>query len=386
MKRLAIVVTHPIQYYTPVFKLLARQTDIMVFYTWGQASITKYDPGFGKAIKWDIDLLSGYNYQWVTNIAADPGSHRFKGIDNPDLVDQILAWQPDTLLVYGWAYKSHLKILIHFKNKLPILFRGDSILLNKQFGLKDIFRNIYLRWVYKHIDYALYVGSNNKAYFKKYGLKNGQLIFAPHAVDNNRFNTPYVVEAAELRSSLQIKNEATLLLFAGKFEPVKNIESLLAAFINLNHPDIHLLLVGNGINEAKLKADAAKSDSAGKIHFMSFKNQSFMPVVYQSADVFCLPSISETWGLSVNEAMACGKAILVSDKVGCAVDLVENNLNGFIHTAGSVADITGKLELLIAKRKTGLAEMGEQSKQIIQNWNFQIQAAAIINYKNGESQ
>jgi len=383
--RLAIVSTHPIQYYAPVFKLLAQQVDVKVFYTWGEASIAKHDPGFGQTIKWDINFLEGYDYQWETNTATDPGSHHFNGIVNPEIIADIEAWKPDTLLVYGWAYKSHLQVLRHFKNKIPVLFRGDSTLLNKPAGFKNLIRAIYLKWVYKHIDYALYTGTNNKAYYKKFGLKDSHLIFAPHAVDNSRFDTQHVVEAGELRSSLNIKNEAILLLFAGKFEPVKNLESLLSAFISLKHTEAHLLLVGNGIDEVSLKAMAAKSDIAGNIHFMGFKNQSFMPVVYQAADVFCLPSISETWGLGVNEAMACGKAILVADKVGCAIDLVKPNFNGFIHTAGSAADIAEKLNILIANGKTGLSEMGEHSKQIIKNWDFQTQAAAIVNYKDGRN-
>jgi glycosyltransferase involved in cell wall biosynthesis len=384
--RLAIVTTHPIQYYAPVFKLLAQQIDVKVFYTWGEASLAKHDPGFGKTIKWDINFLEGYDYQWETNTAAQPGSHHFNGIINPTIIADIEAWKPDTLLVYGWAYKSHLQVLRHFKNKIPVLFRGDSTLLDKPAGFKNSIRTIYLKWVYKHIDYALYTGTNNKAYYTKYGLKNSQLVFAPHAVDNDRFDNPHFVEASELRSSLNIKNEEILILYAGKFDRVKNIGALLSAFISLNHADVHLLLVGNGVNEVELKAEAAQSHIACNIHFMDFKNQSFMPVVYQAADLFCLPSISETWGLGVNEAMACGKAILVSDKAGCAIDLVKPDFNGFIHTAGSVADIAEKLNTLLAKGKTGLAQMGEHSKQIICSWDFQTQANAIVNYKNGRNQ
>jgi glycosyltransferase involved in cell wall biosynthesis len=384
--RLAIVTTHPIQYYAPVFKLLAQKIDVKVFYTWGEASIAKHDPGFGQTIKWDINFLEGYDYQWETNTAADPGSHHFNGIVNPVIITDIEDWKPDTLLVYGWAYKSHLKVLRHFKNKIPVLFRGDSTLLDKPAGFKNLVRTIYLKWVYKHIDYALYTGTNNKAYYQKYGINNSQLIFAPHAVDNSRFDTQHFAEATELRSSLKIKDEDVLILYAGKFDAVKNIASLLSAFISLNRRDIHLLLVGNGVNEAELKAEAAQSSVAGNIHFMGFKNQSFMPVVYQAADLFCLPSVSETWGLGVNEAMACGKAILVSDKVGCAIDLVKPTFNGFIHTAGAVADITEKLNTLIAAGKKGLSQMGQHSKQIISAWDFQTQASAIINYKNGRNQ
>src|SRR6478735_8988655 len=106
--RLAVITTHPIQYYAPVFKLLAQKIDLMVFYTWGYGSVSKHDPGFGQVIKWDIDLLEGYPYQWVKNTAADTGSHHFYGIVNPDLIAQINSWEPDSILMYGWAYKGHL--------------------------------------------------------------------------------------------------------------------------------------------------------------------------------------------------------------------------------------------------------------------------------------
>ena len=118
--RLAIVTTHPIQYYAPVFKLLADKIDVKVFYTWGSEAMEKFDPGFGKAISWDIPLLDGYSYEWVKNTAPNPGSHHFKGIINPNLINQIKFWQADAILVYGWAYDSHLKVIRHFKNKLPI--------------------------------------------------------------------------------------------------------------------------------------------------------------------------------------------------------------------------------------------------------------------------
>src|SRR5258708_31443071 len=111
--RLAIITTHPIQYYAPVFKLLHERGNISikVFYTWGESALNKYDPGFDKNITWDIPLLDGYPYEWVQNAATDPGSHHFKGIVNPGLTDQVKAWQPNAILFYGWAYQGHLKTI-----------------------------------------------------------------------------------------------------------------------------------------------------------------------------------------------------------------------------------------------------------------------------------
>jgi glycosyltransferase involved in cell wall biosynthesis len=378
-KRLAIITTHPIQYYSPVFKLLHERNkiDVKVFYTWGELFAGKFDPGFNKKIEWDLPLLDGYPFEWVKNTAPDPGSSHFRGIRNPELIDQVKGYQPDAILIYGWAYSGHLKALRYFKNKIPVYFRGDSTILNETGELKGLLKTLFLKWVYKHVDRAFYVGTNNKAYFKKYGLTDAQLTFAPHAIDNERFKTDRKKEADELRSSLKIGPEEILILFAGKFEAVKNVELLLTAFINANLPGARLLLVGNGILEEKLKLQAAGSPVADKINFLDFKNQTYMPVLYQAADIFCLPSNSETWGLAINEAMICGNVILTSDKVGAAVDLVKQGENGAIFKAGSLSGLTEALTGLVGPGKKRLVEMGELSQKIIRDWNFEEQAKAI---------
>lgn len=379
MKKLAIVTTHPIQYYAPVFKLLhqRRNIDIKVFYTLGNAQ-PKHDPGFGKIISWDIPLLEGYPYQWGRNISTQPGSHHFKGIVTPELIGTIEAWRPDAILVFGWAYNSHLKIIRYFKNKVPLYFRGDSTLLNDISGVQRLAKNIFLKWVYSHISHAFYAGVNNKAYFKKYGLKEAQLSFAPHAVDNERFNADRGAEAAGLRASLGIDKDDILILYAGKFEPVKNLHSLVNAFGTFENPAVHLLLAGSGTDEEELKRLAANSTAGRRIHFTGFKNQTYMPVLYQAADVFCLPSKSETWGLAINEAMACGRAILASDKVGCVADLVNHNVNGVVFKSGDANDLAEKLQALTAN-KAELIRMGQESQLIIKNYSFLHIAEAIEN-------
>ena len=380
MKRLAIITTHPIQYYAPVFKLMAEQIDICVFYTWGRQSLTKNDPGFGKTVTWDIDLLEGYNSTWLNNTAADPGSHHFKGIVNPDITHQIKNWRADAILVIGWAYQSHLKALRYFKGKIPVFFRGDSTLIDEKRGLKNIIRSIFLKWVYNHIDVVFYNGINNKAYFKKFGVKDKQLVFTPHAVDNKRFSQPRSNEVKELRKSLNLTPKDVLILFAGKFENKKDPLLLLNAFFKLKQADCHLLFAGNGRleNEIKQLARGVKN-----VHFMDFQNQSFMPVVYQACDLFCLPSKGpgESWGLAVNEAMACKKAILVSDKVGCAADLVKPGINGYVFKNENEGDL---LQYLTKLTQSGseLKRLGENSLKMIADWNFQKVADAIVNKFN----
>ena len=159
-----------------------------IFYTWGETVLqSKFDPGFKKEIEWDIPLLEGYEYEFLKNTAKEKGSHHYKGIVNPGIVKKINEWQPEAILVYGWKFQSHLKVLRHFKNKIPVWFRGDSTMLDERKNLKSFFKNVFLRWLYKNIDIAFYTGSNNKDYFLQNGLKSHQLVKAFHAVDNERF-------------------------------------------------------------------------------------------------------------------------------------------------------------------------------------------------------
>ena len=381
MKRLAIITSHPVQYNAPLFKLLAESkcVQLKVFYTWEQSRQNdKFDPGFGKRIQWDIPLLDGYDYEFVENIASDPGTHHYKGIDNPDLIKKITSWQPDTLLVFGWSFKSHLACLRFFKGKVPIIFRGDSTLLDEQGGVKRILRRIFLKWIYKHIDHALYVGTNNKNYFLAHGLREAQLHFAPHAVDNQRFAVPdpdYSERARGLRHQLGIRNDDVVVLFAGKLEPKKDPFLLIEMASRLDSGNFKFLFIGNGMLEKDLKRAALGND---RILFMDFQNQQQMPVVYRICDLFILPSKGpgETWGLAVNEAMACNRPVLVSDKAGCAIDLVKEGVNGFVFSPSETGQVAALLAQLL-HNKPGLARMGRSSGELIQSYSFQQVVAAI---------
>jgi len=326
-KKLAIISSHPIQYNAPLFALLAKEDkiDLKVFYTWGVDSIKeKFDPDFQQVIKWDIPLLEGYQYQFLNNTSKKTGSHHFKGIINPDLNQEIEKWGADIIWVWGWAFDSHLKALRYFKGKKEVWFRGDSTLLDepKGFSVKKILRRVFLTWVYRHVDKAFYVGTHNKAYFIKHGLKEKQLVYAPHAIDNDRFADPtgeYSKKAKEIRTNLGVSENKKLLLFVGKFEPNKNLIELVTTF---NNTDLSLLLVGNGPQEEILKEIAAEN-----IFFMPFQNQTMMPIIYRVGDALIMNSKSETWGLAMNEALASGIPIIASNKCGGAIDLI-NSKNG----------------------------------------------------------
>jgi len=366
--RLAIICTHPIQYYVPVFKQLAEVIELKVFYTAGEK--ISFDKGFGLNIQWDIPLLDGYDFQFLINNARKHSTSHFFGTINPDAIRNVQQFEPSHILIFGWAHYSHLKILNYFSGKVRILFRGDSTALRQDHLLKSLTKKVILKYIYSHVNHALYTGINNKRYFKDYGFKNNQLIFAPHAVDNKRFACTRAT--LPIREIFQIKESEILILFSGKFTAIKNPEMLVKAFSALQLTNTHLLLVGDG----PLAANLRSAYQHEKIHFFPFQNQSDMPAVYQSCDLFCMPSKSESWGLAINEAMAASKAILASDMVGSAADLIKP-ANGMIFQSNNIADLKQKL-VKLTHSKAKLTQKGQSSKVIIQNWNFETQVKGIL--------
>ena len=379
--RLAIVCTHPIQYYAPVFRSLTEQNlmDVRVFYTYSQAAgDSVFDSGFGADVKWDVPLLEGYDSMFVQNVAKRPGLDRFEGLDTPTLASEVDAWKADAVLIYTWNSRSHLRALRKFKGRIPVLFRGDSTLLDHRPWWRALARRIFLTWVYSHVDRAIAVGTNNRRYFAWCGLPLDRIAVAPHSVDTVRFaaDSPrHESQAADWRRGLGIALEATVFLFAGKLQSKKNPHLLLDAFLAL--PDhSHLIFVGNGELESELKAASA---TLARVHFMPFQNQSVMPAVYRLGDVFVLPSQGpeETWGLALNEALASGRPVIASTKVGGACDLIQPGKNGWIFESGDQSSLEGTLSAAIARGRKELHEMGMIGQSMSANWTSQESARRI---------
>jgi glycosyltransferase involved in cell wall biosynthesis len=379
--KMAIVCTHPIQYYAPVFRALAKsgQIDLRVFYTWSQAATGgMFDSGFGSEVKWDIPLLDGYAHQFVRNAAKRPGLDHFGGLNTPTLAGEIEAWEPDAVLVYTWNSQAHLRVLRYFKGRLPVLFRGDSTLLDHRPWWRALLRRLFLTWVYSHVDVAIAVGTNNRDYFRWCGLPSWRIVFAPHSIDTVRFAAERASHenlAAQWRQELGVGPEAIVILFAGKLQPKKNPGLLLDAFGSLKDGS-HLVILGNGELEGELKE---RAETIENVHFMSFKNQSVMPAVYRLGDIFVLPSQGpeETWGLALNEAMASGRAIIASSKAGGACDLILSGENGWIFESGNRSALEDVLRRAVARGRPGLHAMGRTAQAQSVHWSTEESARRI---------
>lgn len=367
MKRLAILSTHPIQYNAPLFRLLAQEKsiDLKVFYS-KKAEQVRFDKEFGQEIAWDVLLTDGYEHQSF-NAKSKAGCNA--------MLESIEAFKPHVVLVYGWNFDGHMAAMEHFHGAVPVWFRGDSTLLDPMPLWKRALRKVYLNWVYRSVDRAFYVGTANKRYFLWCGLKEEQLTLAPHAVDNEFFmkdDESRREEAQRIRIELGIPLESIVFLFAGKLEPRKQPLELAKAFCEITNEgesEVHLVYVGSGMLEEELKS---RFDANPKIHFVGFQNQSQMPIWYRVGDILCLPSIIESWGLAVNEALACGGRVIVSDRVGCAEDLVSTGETGYIIPALH-PELWHKTMLHMTRDSTGM----NAKKNFLIDWNLEAISKAI---------
>jgi glycosyltransferase involved in cell wall biosynthesis len=254
----------------------------------------------------------------------------------------------------------------------PILFRGDSHRLVPEQSIKAWLRQQWITQVFRQFDGVLYVGQANYHYFRAHGIPADRLFLSPHAIENDRFisqRTTAYEQAQQWKQELGIPAHHRVILFAGKLIPKKRPNDLLAAFLQARLADTSLLFVGAGTLENQLRSQAA---SHPHIFFAPFQNQSMMPRTYAIADVFVLPSYGggETWGLAVNEAMCLAKPIIVSDHVGCAIDLVEPEQNGLIFPAGNVEALQNCLQQALSDGDR-LIRWGEHSAQKVQHYSYQ---------------
>ncbi|MFM8471663.1 MAG: glycosyltransferase family 4 protein [Limisphaerales bacterium] len=357
-RRLAFVVTHPIQYYVPLYRLLAKRADveIKVFFTWHAGQAGQFDPGFQREITWDIPLTAGYDFEAVANSAPDAGPHRFSGIRCPDLAARVLAWRPDAVHLTGYAYDAHLRLLRRLRQRgVPVLFRGDSHLLDAAPAWKRLLKGVALRMVFAWPAVFLFTGQNNRRYYEAFGVPAAKLVACPHSIEVSRFADnaeQHEREAAHWRASLNLPATTPVLLFAGKFEPKKRPVEFARAFRQLGRTDLRLVMLGDGPLRPAVEAEAAPAPDL--IQVLPFQNQSRMPVTYRLGDVLVLPSAyDETWGLAVNEALCCNRPVLVSDKVGCAPDVVVPGQNGEVFRADDWVDFRRALERLLPRVEVG---------------------------------
>ena len=354
-RRLAVLITHPIQYYSPLFRYIQEQAefDIKVFYQSKCSIVGHFEKEFGRTIKWDNELLEGYKYEFLPSIGGDTMYSRFRPWCY-GLKKRLRSERFDALLILGYNRPFHwYAIWLAWRLGIRTFLRDDSNLFSKaRSNLKFQLKRIFFKVLNSLNIGILAVGQGNRDYYIAHGTPAAKINLMRWAVDNQYFLKKAELDEdklAGLRADLGLFDGQAVFLFVGKLAERKGVRDLLAAFLDA-HRTLErkpaLVFVGDGDLRKEIENIA---NTCVDIKLVGFRNQSELPLFYRLADVLILPSNKfESWGLVVNEAMCVGKPSIVSDKVGCWPDLIVPDVTGWVFREGNITELGGLLKSVAA--------------------------------------
>lgn len=390
MLRVAYLLSHPIQYQSPLLRALAQQPELelTVFYT-SDFSLRSYrDQGFGVPVEWDVPLLGGYRHEVLPRLLDGSTISFFRPL-NYGIFRRLRCGRFDVLWIHGyatlnsWVAMAAAKVL-----GIPVLLRTDSTLIDHPRGpVKLAIKKAFFA-VLRHFTYGvLSVGQRNTEYWQHHLGPDVPMFSIPYAVDNAFFQQRCrfaTFSRDALRRELNLDPDRPVVLFASKLLARKRCIDLIDAFFELarrnsSGPTPYLLIIGEGEERGQIEARVRKAgaDAAEGIRILGFRNQSELPRYYDLCDIFVLPSIHEPWGLVINEVMNAGRAVIVSDEVGCQPDLVADGENGCLFPARNVTALARALERILADPAT-CRRMGERSLERIQSFSFDANVNGLI--------
>jgi glycosyltransferase involved in cell wall biosynthesis len=374
--RVAFIHTHPIQYFGPLYSELNQTTELSVtaLYLSDYSVRGAADHGFGLAVKWDIELLAGYEARFIRGAQRRAEPTGFFSAIAPALWHEIRHGAFDAVVVHGHTPAAMLIAAVAAKTAgIPTFLRCETHLGLRRSAIKKVMRWLLIGAYYRQFDGVLAIGSANREFYRAIGVSEGRIFDMPYVVDNRRFMTgarhPDEGRRA-VRAGLGVHDDRPIVLFAAKFQRRKRPDDLLRAAARLNREGVafHLVMVGSGEMEMELRA-LTQQLRLSNIHFAGFVNQAALPRVYAACEVFVLPSENETWGLAINEAMCAGLPIVASSEIGCVPDLVHDGCNGRTFVAGDVAALSGALQPLLTDPQLRRC-MGKSSHDIIARWSY----------------
>lgn len=286
----------------------------------------------------------------------------------------------------GWGHPVLLGALLMARSlQIPVAVESDTAE-----GRSDrSWRHFWRHWVKKPLYPLLFRlpsrflpgGTRQARYLEQYGVGQQRMTIAQMTVDVcaiRRFcsqNRQAARSAA--RARWRMPADDRIVLYVGRLEASKGLQELLSAFAHAVAEDNNLCLAiaGDGSFRARVEAIAAKPDC--RVSYLGRLSGDDVLRAYLAADLLVLPSLFEPWGLVINEAMACGLPVIVSDRVGCADDLVRPGETGLIVGAGREIDLASAIRQL-ARDEPGRRHMGQAAERLISNWTLDNEARNIV--------
>jgi glycosyltransferase involved in cell wall biosynthesis len=361
---LGYVVSHPIQYQAPLFRQLARSeaVDFVALFGCDYGLEPSFDPAFGKTVDFGVPLLEGYTSRFLPQAARHPNVERFWGL-RFRCARTLPRRLPDIVVLHGWRTAMMWQAAVRCAlGGIPYFLRAETPAWSvpeapqERSSLKQHIRRLAVRSLIEHAARLLALGKANERFYLGMGSSRAKIARVPYVVDNaavaasaregaNRRNA--------IRERLGIRVDAVVLVGVGKLMPRKRPLDIVRAMAALP-ADVHLVWIGSGSVERAVRGEAQQLGLANRVHLLGFLSSPDAWSLLGIADLFVCPSEAEPWGLVINEAVAAGLPVLVSDQCGAAEDLVVPDRTGEIIPMGNVTAWASAL-----RRWTGRIQAGD---------------------------
>jgi len=378
--KIAILNSHPIQYFAPLYRQLNSigAIDLTVFYYSDIGLKSYYDEGFKKEIQWDTDLTKGYKYKILTNLRRESKLKGFFNLVNTSLYRELKSGEFDAVIIHGTNYFTDVLAIFCCRLLGIKIFLRRSIHLQLRRS-RSTSKERVISFLTKMCDGCLSISERNTAYFLKMGVDKTKIYNIPHVVNNSHFIKESKLSPAEKTSVKERYNlpaDNKIILFASKVFKRKRPKDLLYAFEKLKNNKAFLVFVGEGEQLGELKELVAIKNLKNVI-FLGFVNQSELPKLYAISDIFVLPSEQEPWGLVINEAMCAGLPVVTTHEIGAVPEIVKHELNGLIYDAGNIDQLTTHLERLVSDEELRV-RMGKNGFNLIREYDYDLFSKRLV--------
>lgn len=285
---------------------------------------------------------------------------------------------PDVMLCGGYNYLASWQALAWArKNRVPFLAWIESTSRDARSNHRWI--ELFKKKFISRCDAFVVPGKSSTEYVQSFNISPANIFVAPNAVDIAYFSQ----KSAEARAAEHLYRQKLGLperffLYVGRLVKEKGVFDLLTAYGRLPHKirnETGIVFVGNGPARHELMRQASEI-SCGIVKFPGFVQREDMPFYYGLAEACLLPTYSDPWGLVVNEAMACGLPIIITDVAGCVADLVEDQWNGLIVPSRRPSQLTAAMQR-IADSSDARFAMGQRGRKRIIEYSPESCAAGI---------
>ena len=328
----------------------------------------------GKLLNFKYKILKSFDIGWY-------GKDYFPFNISIDFLSSLLKLKPDVIVVPGWTdLSSYISAVYCRLTGKKIILRSESTIYEKSWR-RTLFMPL-TKFMVHLADAYIASGTRARDYLVKLGAEKEKIFIGYSTVDIRRFSRKSkmsYLEKNDTKENLGIKGGGKIIMFNGQLITRKGIYDLLKAFNKLlnKYSNIYLLLVGYGQEYKKIKEIIKNNSLRGKVVLAGFIENTELPRYYGIADIFVLPSREETWGIVVNEAMACGCPVVVGSRVGSSEDLVQHKKNGMIFRSGNVTSLYKALDFILSDKRR-MKKMGDKASTHIKKFDLEGITGALL--------